>query len=83
LVSAKKKVSIRPVLLNPLKAVPASKYLSKPFPAQKSLKPKEIIDLGVISLRSYRLSPPLSPLEPLPPSSPSSLPPVVRHMTPA
>jgi hypothetical protein len=69
--------------------------LSKPFPAQKSSKPKEIIDLGVISLRSYQLSPP-SPSEPSSAPSPSgsskllssdsSIPsssPIVRHITPA
>jgi hypothetical protein len=67
------------VSLNPLKAVPPPK-LSK-----LSSKPKEIIDLGTISLGSYQLSPPspsVSYSEPLPPSSPLS-PPVVRHMTPA
>jgi hypothetical protein len=80
-------------LLNPLTAVPALKPLSK-LSIKLSSKPKEIIDLGVISLGSYRLSPPLpseppsaplpsGSLEPLPSSSPSSPSPVVRHMTPA
>jgi hypothetical protein len=76
-----KKKSTRTTLvisLNPLKVVPSLK---------PSLKPKEIIDLGTISLGSYRLPPP-SPLEPLssmPSSSESPLspPPIVRHMTPA
>jgi hypothetical protein len=61
-------------LLNPLKAVPASKPSSK-LSTKPSSKPKEIIDLGVISLGSYRL-PPQSPSGPLPP-------PIIRHMTPA
>jgi hypothetical protein len=69
-------------LLNPLKAFPSIKPSLKPS-LKLSSKPKEIIDLGVISLRSYQLSPPSYSMSPFKPLSPLSPPPVIQYITPA